>query len=212
MRCCLTSTRPAWAAACSLNCSVLGRWQIKDYYAELPIAIRVTGRYHDVGSFAADVANLSRIVTLQNMSHHRRSGHEGFASRATLAMEATARTYRYLDATEIAEQRKGARRLKTTGAPQMMRHAAHQAAQLLLAACLLLAGLQQQTTTSSVPGWSSSAARPSPTCTPLQAPKKFDPAALRGRRRPWNHSAHQKLSVALKQESEAAEFPDGGRD
>ena len=45
-----------------------GQVQVKDYYAELPIAIRVSGRYHDIGSFAADVANLSRIVTLQNLS------------------------------------------------------------------------------------------------------------------------------------------------
>ena len=45
-----------------------GQMQIKDYYAELPISIRVNGRYHDIGSFAADVANLSRIVTLQNVN------------------------------------------------------------------------------------------------------------------------------------------------
>jgi type IV pilus assembly protein PilO len=82
-----------------------GQMQIKDYYAELPIAIRVTGRYHDVGSFAADVANLSRIVTLQNMSILPIGARD---ASGNLAMEATARTYRYLDATEIAEQRKGA--------------------------------------------------------------------------------------------------------
>ena len=80
-----------------------GQMQIKDYYAELPIAIRVTGRYHDVGSFAADVANLSRIVTLQNMSITPIGPRD---ANGNLAMEATARTYRYLDATEIAEQRK----------------------------------------------------------------------------------------------------------
>ncbi len=89
-----------------------GQMQIKDYYAELPIAIRVTGRYHDVGSFAADVANLSRIVTLQNMSITPVGTRD---ASGNLAMEATARTYRYLDATEIAEQRKGAPR---PGAPK----------------------------------------------------------------------------------------------
>ena len=80
-----------------------GQQQVKDYYAELPIAIRVTGRYHDVGSFAADVANLSRIVTLQNLTivPVGSSGTSGM-----LAMDATARTYRYLDATEIAEQKR----------------------------------------------------------------------------------------------------------
>lgn len=83
-----------------------GQQQIKDYYAELPIAIRVTGRYHDVGSFAADVANLSRIVTLQNLTILPAPGQAG--SGGTLAMDATARTYRYLDAAEIAEQKRAA--------------------------------------------------------------------------------------------------------
>ncbi len=82
-----------------------GQMQIKDYYAELPIAIRVNGRYHDIGSFAADVANLSRIVTLQNVSIVPAQSKD---LTAGLTMEATARTYRYLDATEIAEQRAAA--------------------------------------------------------------------------------------------------------
>jgi type IV pilus assembly protein PilO len=41
---------------------------VKEYYAELPIAVKVTGRYHDIGSFASDIANLSRIVTLNNVT------------------------------------------------------------------------------------------------------------------------------------------------
>ncbi len=80
-----------------------GQQQIKDYYAELPIAIRVSGRYHDIGSFAADVANLSRIVTLQNLTIVP-VGQAGVTG--ILAMDATARTYRYLDAAEIAEQKR----------------------------------------------------------------------------------------------------------
>jgi type IV pilus assembly protein PilO len=88
-----------------------GQVQIKDYYAELPIAIRVSGRYHDVGSFAADVANLSRIVTLHNMSLAPVGQRD---TSGNLVMEATARTYRYLDEAEIAQQRKGAAR---PGAP-----------------------------------------------------------------------------------------------
>ena len=44
-----------------------GQVVVKDYYAELPIAVKVSGRYHDIGSFAADVSNLSRIVTLNNI-------------------------------------------------------------------------------------------------------------------------------------------------
>lgn len=80
-----------------------GQMQTKEFYAELPIAIRVNGRYHDIGSFAADVANLSRIVTLQNLNIAQAQGGGG-----SLVMDATARTYRYLDATEIAEQRAAA--------------------------------------------------------------------------------------------------------
>ena len=82
-----------------------GQMQIKDHYAELPIAIRVNGRYHDIGSFAADVANLSRIVTLQNLNITPVGGRD---TSGNLIMEGTARTYRYLDATEVAEQRAAA--------------------------------------------------------------------------------------------------------
>jgi type IV pilus assembly protein PilO len=82
-----------------------GQVAIKDYYAELPIAIRVTGRYHDIGAFAADVANLSRIVTLQNITIAPAQARD---ASGQLAMEATARTYRYLDATEVAEQKAAA--------------------------------------------------------------------------------------------------------
>ncbi|MBU6259582.1 MAG: type 4a pilus biogenesis protein PilO [Burkholderiales bacterium] len=92
-----------------------GLVQVKDYYAELPIAIRVTGRYHDIGAFAADVANLSRIVTLQGLSITPVGGRDTRdAGSGNLVMEATARTYRYLDANEIDEQRRAA--AKTKGA------------------------------------------------------------------------------------------------
>jgi type IV pilus assembly protein PilO len=79
--------------------------QVKDYYAELPIALRISGRYHDIGAFAADVANLSRIVTLHNLNIAPLSGKD---ATGALFMDATARTYRYLDSTEIADQRKAA--------------------------------------------------------------------------------------------------------
>ena len=84
-----------------------GQVAIKDYYAELPIAIRVTGRYHDIGSFAADIANLSRIVTLHNLVIV-----SGKDPSASLSMEATARTYRYLDATELEDIRRNAEKSK----------------------------------------------------------------------------------------------------
>lgn len=76
-----------------------GQINVKEYYAELPIALRVTGRYHDIGSFTADVANLSRIVTLNNLSITP-------AKDGQLLMEATAKTFRYLDSDEVMAQRK----------------------------------------------------------------------------------------------------------
>ena len=88
-----------------------GQVVIKDYYAELPIAIKVTGRYHDIGSFAADIANLSRIVTLHNVSLVA-----GKDLNGVLSMDATARTYRYLDPVEIEEVRKSAVKAKQPGA------------------------------------------------------------------------------------------------
>ena len=74
---------------------------VKEYYAELPIAVKVTGNYHDIGSFVADVANLSRIVTLNNLTLSPVTGKDG-----TLALESIAKTFRYLDADEVADQRK----------------------------------------------------------------------------------------------------------
>jgi type IV pilus assembly protein PilO len=81
-----------------------GQTETKEYYAELPIAIRVTGRFHDIGAFAADIAALSRIVTLHNLAITS----DPKATGGTLSMEATARTYRYLDPTEVVEARKAA--------------------------------------------------------------------------------------------------------
>lgn len=82
-----------------------GQVVVKDYYAELPIALRVTGKYHDIGNFAADVANLSRIVTLNNMTIVP-------AKDGMLAMDATAKTFRYLDSEEISAQRVAAKGAK----------------------------------------------------------------------------------------------------
>ena len=76
-----------------------GQVSVREYYAELPITIRVTGRFHDVGAFASDIANLSRIVTLNNLVVT--PGKDG-----TLTMDATAKTFRYLDNEEVNAQRK----------------------------------------------------------------------------------------------------------
>ena len=72
---------------------------VKEYYAELPIAVRVTGRFHDIGSFTSDVAHLSRIVTLNNLNISP-------VKDNTLALDVTAKTFRYLDPEELASQHK----------------------------------------------------------------------------------------------------------
>jgi len=79
-----------------------GQVVVKDYYAELPISLRVTGRYHDIGAFTADIANLSRIVTLHNLNITPANAKD---ANGSLAMDATARTYRYLDQTELDAMR-----------------------------------------------------------------------------------------------------------
>ena len=76
-----------------------GQTVVRDYYAELPITLKVNGKYHDIGFFAADVANLSRIVTLNNIALAPAN-----KDSATLALNATARTFRYLDPQELQEQ------------------------------------------------------------------------------------------------------------
>lgn len=78
-----------------------GQVSVKEYYAELPIAIKVSGRYHDIGAFAADIANLSRIVTLNNMTITP-------LKDGMMSMDTTAKTFRYLDPEEVALQRKAA--------------------------------------------------------------------------------------------------------
>jgi len=78
-----------------------GQVVVRDYYAELPIDIKVTGSYHDIGAFAGDMANLPRIVTLNNMALS--TGKDG-----GLTLDAVAKTFRYLDPEEVSAQRKAA--------------------------------------------------------------------------------------------------------
>ncbi|HNU65661.1 MAG TPA: type 4a pilus biogenesis protein PilO [Methylotenera sp.] len=77
-----------------------------EFYAEMPISIRVLGNYHDLGAFATDISKLSRIVTLGDISIIASSKEGKQATNANLIMEATAKTYRYLDASEIAAKKK----------------------------------------------------------------------------------------------------------
>ncbi|HEV7816543.1 MAG TPA: type 4a pilus biogenesis protein PilO [Janthinobacterium sp.] len=79
-----------------------GQVVVRDYYAELPIDIKVSGSYHDIGAFAGDMANLPRIVTLNNMALS--ASKDG----STLTLDAVAKTFRYLDPDEVMAQRKAA--------------------------------------------------------------------------------------------------------
>ena len=81
---------------------------VKDFYAELPINVKLTGQYHDFGAFAADIARLSRIVTLNNISITGSAQ----AKDGALAMDAVAKTFRYLDEEELAAKRKAAQAAK----------------------------------------------------------------------------------------------------
>ena len=85
-----------------------GQVVVKDYYAELPIAIKLSGNYHDFGAFTSDIANLPRIVTLNNMQIAMPDRTANAPASGTLTMEAIAKTFRYLDAEEIAAQRRQA--------------------------------------------------------------------------------------------------------
>jgi type IV pilus assembly protein PilO len=78
--------------------------RMADFYAELPITIKITGNYHDIGAFASDVAALPRIVTLNDLAIANDKG--------TLTMDAVAKTFRYLDEEEVAKQRAAAKGAK----------------------------------------------------------------------------------------------------
>ncbi len=85
-----------------------GQEIIKDFYAELPINVRLTGTYHDFGAFAGDIGKLSRIVTLNNISITPNQQ----AKDGTLVMDAVTKTFRYLDDEELAAKRKAAQAAK----------------------------------------------------------------------------------------------------
>jgi len=76
-----------------------GAEQVKEFYAELPIAVKINGGYHDFGAFAADIAKLPRIVTLNNISIVP-------GATGVLSLDATTKTFRYLDEEEVAKNKK----------------------------------------------------------------------------------------------------------
>lgn len=85
-----------------------GQEAVKDFYAELPINVRLTGNYHDFGAFAGDISKLSRIVTLNNISIAANAQ----AKDGSLSMDAVTKTFRYLDEDELAAKRKAAQATK----------------------------------------------------------------------------------------------------
>ena len=78
---------------------------VKEFYAELPITVKVTGTYHDMGAFASDIGQLPRIVTLNDLNL-------AVNKDGNLTLDTTAKTFRYLDEEEIAEQRRAAKAAK----------------------------------------------------------------------------------------------------
>lgn len=76
-----------------------GPEQIKDFYAELPVAVKINGTFHDIGAFAADIAKLPRIVTLNNIALAPQK------DSALLSLDATIKTFRYLDEAEVTSQK-----------------------------------------------------------------------------------------------------------
>jgi type IV pilus assembly protein PilO len=79
-----------------------------EFYAELPISLKMTGTYHQFGEFVSGIAALPRIVTLQNISIKRGGGKK----KDTLTMNVTAKTYRYLDESEVSGKRKKRKKKK----------------------------------------------------------------------------------------------------
>lgn len=82
-----------------------GNEQVKEFYAELPISVKLIGSYHDFGAFAGDIGRLSRIVTLNNISINTQKD-------GLLVLDAVTKTFRYLDEEEMAARRKAAQSAK----------------------------------------------------------------------------------------------------
>ncbi len=79
-----------------------GQESVADFYAEMPIQIKIRGNYHDIGAFATDISKLSRIVTLNDMSIAPMNKD---SKDSMLTMDAVAKTYRYLDSSEVATKK-----------------------------------------------------------------------------------------------------------
>ena len=92
-----------------------GQVTVKDYYAELPINLKLTGSYHDLGAFTSDVASLPRIVTLNNLSISKPA--TTATATTPLTLEAVAKTFRYLDPEEVLAQKQAKLAQQKTGKP-----------------------------------------------------------------------------------------------
>lgn len=94
-----------------------GQAVLKDYYAELPISVKVVGNYHDLAHFSSDVAGLSRIVTLNNLAIFPTTS-TNKDKEGKLVLETTAKTFRYLDEEEVKIQLKNKAEARSKGNPQ----------------------------------------------------------------------------------------------
>jgi len=84
-----------------------------EFYAEMPISIKIVGTYHDFGAFATDISKLSRIVTLGDINiQNQNKDVKSTSPDGLLVMEAVAKTYRYLDAEELAAKRQAEKAAK----------------------------------------------------------------------------------------------------
>jgi hypothetical protein len=141
-----------------------GQVEVKDYYAELPIALRVTGRFHDIGAFAADVANLSRIVTLHNLAitpgkencRHAVDGGHG----PHLPLPRRGRVGRGAQGPRGRGQGQGTKQMKPVCPPAVTARPARQCAALLLLLGLAACGAEGPRNCRT--GWTSNAARCAP--------------------------------------------------
>jgi type IV pilus assembly protein PilO len=188
-----------------------GQVAIKDYYAELPISLKVAGRYHDIGSFAADIANLSRIVTLHNVNITTPKDSTG-----VLAMEATARPIATSTPRARGHSPRGRPAKAKAGGSQAGAEASHDGRACIVSfdgvaarrrarprAC---AGDEDELTQ-----WMEQQKREvKPSVEPLSAPKKFNRS--RTSRSARSSLSARKSSPSPSSRSAAAEFAPGGRD
>lgn len=174
-----------------------GQVVVKDYYAELPIAVKVSGRYHDIGSFAADVSNLSRIVTLHNLVLTTPQGRERQPDHGSHRADVPLSRRRGNPGDEEGRREVGEEAGSEEMMPTPLRGLALVMATLTSLAALTACSASQD----ELQQWMDQQHREvKPNVTPLSPPKKFDPQPYLASNAVEPFS-NQKLTVAVKQEA-----------